>query len=33
MSETRAAGDATQRTSFRTRLEAQLRLALLGVRD
>lgn len=30
MSETRAAGDATQRTWFRTRLEAQLRLALLG---
>lgn len=30
MSETRAAGDATRRTWFRTRLEAQLRLALLG---
>ncbi|WP_430424081.1 hypothetical protein [Phenylobacterium sp.] len=30
MSETRTAGDATPRTWFRTRLEAQLRLALLG---
>ena len=30
MSETRAVNDATQRTWLRTRLEAQLRLALLG---
>jgi len=30
MSEKRAAGVATERTWFRTRFEAQLRLALLG---